>query len=197
MVDPQFDLAAMVEAIDTGDAERIRRLLQEHPEQRTAYTPFAGGTWLHYAALESTLEVVRLLVEAGFDVNQGDRWQGANSLSRAALAGRLDIAEYLLEQGAALDVGSPTRNALFGAIVGRSPEIAKLLLDRGIDSRVRYDSDTMTNMDAVAFAMMRGEREIAHLIARWNAHGDEAAAQAAVAEGLRIARENTKATDAG
>ena len=47
-------------------------------------------------------------------------------------------------------------NPLFARIVGRSPEVAYLLLERGIDTRVRYNTETMKNMDAVAFAMMWG-----------------------------------------
>lgn len=188
-MNPPF-MPSIALAIDAGDAEKVRALFREHPEQLHAFTPFAGGTWLHYAARDSTLEMVKLLLEIGFDVNIPAR-EGELALSRAAVGGHFDIAEHLLDQGSAMDVGSSSRNPLFSAIVGRSPEIARLLLERGIDSTVRYEGD-WKKMDAVAFAMMRGEREIARIIALWNAAGDETAAERALAEGLKVARKNTQ-----
>ena len=184
-------LPAVADAIDSGDLESVRTTFARHPEQLEVYTPFAGGTWLHYAARESTLTMVKLLVELGFEIDRGDRWEGATALTRAAIGGHYDIAEYLLDLGATMDVSSSARNPLFSSILGGSKEIARLLLERGIDSRMRYNNKTWTNMDAVAFAMMQGQREIAHQIGLWNGGGDEASSQAAMIEGLRIARENT------
>lgn len=40
------------------------------------------------------------------------------------------------------------------------------LLDHGIDSLVAYESPTMKSMDAVAFALERGESRIAEAIAK-------------------------------
>ncbi len=127
-----------------------------------------------------------------------------NALSQAASKGRFNIAKYLLDKGALIDTSSSIRNPLFAAIsgsmhinaafpppTGEAPQITRLLLEHGIDSTVRYDSDTMKNMDAVAFAMMMGARELARMIALWNANGDEQAAQVAMDQGLFIAHQNT------
>lgn len=56
--------------------------------------------------------------------------------------------------------------------MGRSPDCVQLLLDAGIDSGVTYNSETMTDMDAVAFALMRGEAECAKFIAAHNLNGN-------------------------
>ena len=177
------------EAIRNGDGPAMQALFAQYPEIVSLRVP-AFGTWLHYASAKGTLDLVKRLIAMGFDVNARDR-EGLGPLQNAAFEGKEEIAEHLLDQGARMDVSASVRNPLFGAVISRSPEIARLLLDRGIDSKVRYDSETMENMDAVAFAMMRGERDIAHMIALHNAGGDETAARAAMAESFEIARKNT------
>jgi hypothetical protein len=56
--------------------------------------------------------------------------------------------------------------------------VVRLLLERGIDATVRYSSETMTDMDATAFALWRGETELARIIALHLAGGNEVKAQA-------------------
>ena len=73
----------------------------------------------------------------------------------------------------------------FAAIVGQSPEVVRLLLERGIDASVRYNSETMTDMDAAAFALWRGENDLTRIIALHLAGGNEVKAQAL----LKAARE--------
>lgn len=180
-------------AIREGSAEDVARLLEEHPIQKSIWTPFGGQTWLGYAAWIGRLDVVKLLIAAGLNINDRDRWDGTNVLDSAISGGHRDLAEYLLDNGADMDVGASVRNPLFAATVAKAPEIVKLLLQRGVDSTARYNGPTMRNMDAVAFAMMQGQREIARMIALHNADGDEAAAEAAMAEGLKVAEENTVA----
>ena len=81
--------------------------------------------------------------------------------------------------------------------LGEAAQIVRLLLERGIDSKVRYNTATMKNMDAVAFAMMMGARAMARIIALWNEGGDVTKAEAAMEEGWQIALANTKPVPAG
>lgn len=188
----------IVDAIDNGDCEAIRALITEHPEQKDFFTPFGSATWLGYAAGYGSLGTVELLIDLGFDVNKGDKYDERKPISNAASKGRSDIVAYLLSQGAVLDTSLSVRNPLFAAISGgtpkadRSPEVVKLLLEAGIDSKVRYNSKTMKNMDALAFARMWGKMECARMIALWNANGDEALAKEALVEAERIAYANTE-----
>lgn len=188
-------LPVVADLIDANNLVALEEVLQMHPEQLRAYTPFAGGTWLHYAAGEGFTEVVELLLTLGADCNAGAKWNGRNALVDAAEYNRYPVAKCLLDHGAHMAVDSSAKNPLFAAIIGCSPDIVKLLLERGMDSTVRYNSDTMKDMDAVAFAMMQGEREIAHMIALWNAKGDEDAARLAMERGLFIAHRNTTPVD--
>lgn len=194
--EPRFNFA-VADAIDSRDSATVRAIFLKHPEQSDVFTPFAGGTWLHYAARESTAEIVEVLLNLGLDPNRGDRWEGRLPLTDASRSGDVAKTKCLLDNGSRIDVSTSVRNPLFSAILGGSPEVTRLLLERAVDSRVRYDSETMKNMDAVAFAIMQGEHEIAHIIALHNAGGDEVAADTAMAEGLKIAHENTMPVPSG
>jgi ankyrin repeat protein len=190
---PEKSLPALIiEAINAEDAGAIRQLLRAHPEQVDAHTFMAGQTWLGYAAQKGKLEAVRSLLAAGSDINKGDRHEGASPLCGAAASNHPSVAAHLVAAGAALSVDASVRNPLFAAIIGRSPDCVRLILDAGIDAAVRYNTRTMADMDAVAFAMMRGEQECAELIALRNTKGDEPAARRAIAEADAVAMRNAR-----
>lgn len=182
----------IVNAIKSDDCEAIKSLFTQDPEQKEFYGPFGSTTWLCYAAAHGSLDAIKTLTDLGLDVNKGDKHDNQTPICYAADNNRSDVVAYLLSQGAVLDTSLSIRNPLFAAIVGRSPETVKLLLEVGVDSKVRYNSKTMKNMDALAFARMQGEMECARMIALWNANGDEALAKEALVEAERIAYANTE-----
>lgn len=65
------DLANLIEAINQGDLERVRFILDTNDElvnQRDE----SGATPLHYATLNGHRQVVRLLLERGAEINSTD-----------------------------------------------------------------------------------------------------------------------------
>ena len=76
-------------------------------------------------------------------------------------------------------------------------KIAELLLDHGIDSTVRYNTDTMKDMDAMAFACMWGRQDIARLIAERQADGDPETVETLLAKAEEIAEANTEPVPEG
>lgn len=62
-----------------------------------------GGTALHAAVLREHIPVMKLLLEAGADPNQGD-WHRIYPLHTAAAYGNAEVIEMLLEYGASADV---------------------------------------------------------------------------------------------
>jgi uncharacterized protein len=182
------------QALRDSDIASLRGLFEEYPEMIELDVP-AFGTWLHKAATQSSVEIIEYLIKRGFDINCKAGNGPETPLSNAATKGRVDIVKYLINNGAHLDTSNSVGNPLFGAIVGRSLECARLLIDAGIDTKASYilEGEVKILSDAVAFAMLRGEREIAHMVALHNANGDESQAQAAMAEGLRIAELRTAA----
>jgi len=180
----------MVEAIRAEACEKIQRLLQENPEQISFNTPFGTQSWLGYAAQIGKLISAKVLVANGIDVNTGDKRDNRKPICGAAANGHLELVEYLIDSGSILDTSLSVRNPLFAAVVGKSSKITQLLLEAGIDSSVRYNSATMTNMDTLAFSLMRGEQKCAEIIAQWNAKNYRVKANALLEEAKSIAENN-------
>lgn len=190
------------DAIRNGDIKRARQLFKEDPIQLEVYTPIGSGTWLHFVAGRGPLDLLQFLLKKGIDINEGDMRDGRNALHDACRAARYDVAEYLLDHGAIMDVSEPVRNPLFACISAyTSPrnrlkpkepfyDIAKLLLDRGIDHTVRY-RDGWDDMDAMGFADMWGRQDIARLIAERQANGDEEKIQALLIKANEAAKRNS------
>ena len=85
-------------AVFLADAARVRALLARHP--RLATTPDGrGDSPIHHAARNGDTEVVRLLIEAGADVNAANP-RGHTVLYCAGGHGHLDTLRLLLDRGA-------------------------------------------------------------------------------------------------
>jgi uncharacterized protein len=125
------------EAAALGDVERLRELLDAHPEAVRAraaddFTP------LHYAAFFADPETARVLVEHGADVNAFARNEQleVTPLHSAAAARRTGTARLLLEHGAdpeARQRGGFT--ALDAAEQNGDGELRRLLLEHGAVAR--------------------------------------------------------------
>ena len=171
-------------AITQCNLSEIKQFIKVHPEHINCYTPFAGGTWLHFAAgmelegeNENYLEVVKCLVELGFDPNKGDSMDGSLPIVSAAREANYDVAKYLLKVGSRLDVNGSgsASNPLFAAIQGGSAKIVKLFLEAGIDTSRTYGEKD--NIDALAFAVLYGQTEIAQVLALHNANNNSVDAE--------------------
>jgi ankyrin repeat protein len=101
-------------AVEDGDLERLRTLLDEHPElvrQR-------GTNGNDLFGMAGGLDVVRLLLERGADLNRGNDY-GSTKLHQAGYGNDLELAELLLAAGARTDLyargdgGTPLVVALF------------------------------------------------------------------------------------
>jgi ankyrin repeat protein len=68
-------------------------------EPRAIYRPAGGWTPLLYSAREGCLECVRILADAGADLNLGDP-ERVSPLLLAVLNMRFDVAAYLIQKGA-------------------------------------------------------------------------------------------------
>jgi len=149
-------------AIKIGQTDTVKDLLEKEPDMLTWMTPF--GTWLHVASAHGHLEIVEYLINAGIDINAQGGTFSTNALERATAKGHLDIAKYLISKNVEFDISEPDRNPLFAAIYGGHLEIVKLLVESNIDISIKYSGETMKDMDAYAFAVERGQTEIAEYL---------------------------------
>lgn len=159
-------------AIRQDNVERVVELIGSDIELLNKVTTF--GTWLHDAATHGKLEIIKRLIDLGADINKRAGVFGGGVLNVAASKGQIEIVRYLLSCGAEMDVSDPVGNPLFGAIQEGNDDIAKLLIDNGIDIHVKYTGGSMKNMDALAFAREYGRKEIINLLdpGEKEEHGD-------------------------
>jgi ankyrin repeat protein len=124
---------------------------------KDATTDF-GFTALHVAATKGHLPVVRLLIDAGADVDRRER-HGVSPLLQAV--GWPGVMEALLDAGADVD-GATVQGVtpLMSAAAFGEMESVRLLLARGADPNRRDDSGS----SAADFAGEKGEDEIASLL---------------------------------
>lgn len=127
-------------ASTTGDADRIREVLQERPELVGAHAD-DGSTALHLAAWLGHIKVAEVLLARGADPCTAT----ANSLAvcplgTAAAAGHPVIAHLLLDRGA--DIDTPQAGGitpLHAAAAHDDAEMVALLLGRGADPALATD----------------------------------------------------------
>ncbi len=192
MMDEIKPYPLITEAIRRHDLEALAALFDRFPDAIGMSVP-GWGTWLHHAAAHGELAMVRYLIEHGLDPASCANDEGRSALAEAAARGHADIVRHFVDLGVAMDTTSAVTNPLFGAIVARSAEVATLLVDAGIDLEPRYRlGASRETLDALALAMLHGTHDIARMIALNASGGDARAADAAMAEGLRIAEAITR-----
>ena len=89
------DLDNLIEAARLGIVDDLKAILHRHPEL-VSQRDDTGATALHYAAFGGHRDAVRLLVEAGADINATDGQFGATPAGWAI--------EYLREMGGYLGI---------------------------------------------------------------------------------------------
>jgi ankyrin repeat protein len=90
-----------------------------------------GVTALHSAAAAGRIDIARLLIDRGADVNASHQGQ-FTALHAAATTGQLELATLLLDRGAEINARSAMgKTALAYAVEAGQSEVAKLLESRG------------------------------------------------------------------
>ncbi|XP_026067891.1 ankyrin repeat and KH domain-containing protein 1 isoform X2 [Carassius auratus] len=116
----------VAEGLNTGP-KTCFKMTQKNLDKRNS----VGETQLHRACIRGDLQMVKVLIEAGSNVNVSDH-AGWTALHEACSRGFVDVAEQLLEAGA--DVTSRGLNGcnpLHDAVASGSYEIVRLLLQFG------------------------------------------------------------------
>lgn len=128
------------------DANRVFKLLLEHPRIDLEAQSSNGSTALMMAAFKHNKAAVKAMIAKGAQVNR----KGWTPLHFAAAAGDLDIMNILLEHHAYIDAGSPSGlTPLMLAAREGMEDAVKLLLAQGADATLK---DNAFRIDAAEFA---------------------------------------------
>ncbi|WP_425618162.1 ankyrin repeat domain-containing protein [Anatilimnocola sp. NA78] len=161
-MDAKETTKAIRTAIKQGDDQAAVSLICADQSQLSAITPF--GTWLHVAAAYGRINVVKKLIEMGADMHLNAGIENATPLFMAAFDGHIEVLDYLLSLGAKADVSRPEGNPLFAAINQGHTQVAKRLIESGIDVHVKYKGTSGAVKDAHSYALDWGRKDIAALI---------------------------------
>lgn len=148
--------------IKTGRIEDVAAMLEREPERLRMTSPF--GTALHAACAHGQLDIVKLLLARGADLNAHGGILGGTPLNTAASEGHLEIVKYLIENGARMETDDPSHNPLLSAIYGWHTDVAKFLVESGLDPSVQYSGETHDWTDALSFAVLWGRTDIAEYL---------------------------------
>ncbi|WP_276325188.1 ankyrin repeat domain-containing protein [Clostridium beijerinckii] len=88
----------------------------------------------------------------------------SNWLYIAVSEGKIEIVKYLISYGVQMNVRNPRNNPLFRVIYEVYVDIAKLLSEKVIDTKIKYNNPFMRNMDALTLAHKKGQNEIVRLL---------------------------------
>ncbi|HPU51832.1 MAG TPA: ankyrin repeat domain-containing protein [Burkholderiaceae bacterium] len=133
-------------------AFKALRVLLESPLTNVNARNKAGETALMYAAGHGELEMARLLLKRGAQINS----QGWTPLHYAASAGHLQMVTWLLENHAYIDAGSPNGTTpLMMAAREKRTTVARYLVEQGADPSLRNEA----GMGAPEYFIRIGEPE--------------------------------------
>ncbi len=137
-------------AAEKGDTKRIAEILKKNPELVNTLNK-AGLTPLHYAALENHVDVAKILLSMGADI-EAKRLGGFTPLHDAIYRKHKDISEFLIAHGAKI------HGEMSEAYIDK--EMVQLLLDLGADVNQRDERD----ISPIDQAVMCGSIDVLKLL---------------------------------
>ncbi len=170
----------LIAATYAGNSETVRLLLEKGAN--ISDQDALRETALTSAAKRGDARMVKILIDAGADLNAG----GRPPLVWAAEEGSVEAVKCLLDHGAAAHQES-LNGALFSAAVRGPLEVVKLLLDRGADPNSAAGFAGYTPLMGAAYSESAGAETVGLLLAK----GADLKAKGANGEtGLSLARKH-------
>jgi uncharacterized protein len=152
----------LIEACKNGDSDSVTSLLQQgaSPDAFTPDEPHGGMTALRWAVIRNHLNVVKVLLEAGADVNAKSA-DGITVLMVAAATGNTEMVGLFLDKGAEIDAQcSRGTTALMSASEEGNVDIMRMLLERG----AAVNTKTLKGATALVQACIIGSPEYKNTI---------------------------------
>lgn len=157
-------------AVKAGDVARVKELLGGRTSLVNARDTEGNATPLFYAACNESVEIVKLLITSGANVN-ADNKNGNTPLHCAATKGLAEVARLLIANGANVNASNrdgtiPLHNAAFAG--AGNPEVARLLIASGSN----VNAVGLSGSTPLHQAALGGYLEIAKLLLDSRANAD-------------------------
>lgn len=162
MPDPATDPRAakwVIDAILTGDPGRVDALLKKGATPNIAT---GGDSPLIYAARRNEIEMVRLLLDAGADINyRNDR--GETALMTCSIRGTTELLTLLLERGSDVHAVDDNGHTVLGKVISRPTDtepLTRLCIVKGASiHQPGYNGQT-----PLAYAVIYNRVDVARLL---------------------------------
>jgi len=153
---------ALFKAVDAGNAAKVVSLLNKGVDPND-HDPEDGSTALIRAAKDNHLQIARILLDHGADINErGLGMPGATAIMLAASHGNADMVRLLIAHGADIKARDAYAHytVLMWAAGSGTPETAGILLDHGANLKAR---DIPHGSTPLMIAAANGKAEIVRL----------------------------------
>lgn len=149
------------QAAKNGDVATVKAMLDRYPELADAReNSMFELTALHGAAYKGEVEVARLLISRGADVNARAS-DGNTPLVEAATHNRLDMVKLLLDSGADVNAANDRGDIpLHWAAARGNQEVVRLMILKGADVNAR-NNDGNTPL---GLAVSKGHEEMTEML---------------------------------
>jgi ankyrin repeat protein len=150
----------ILEAVRDGNIPGLKKLIKS--KAKLDFVNSREMTPLMIASADNNLEIVKILVEAGANINIKNNENGKNALMYAASLGYFEVCDYLISQkGMLIDAKDKEgKTALMHAVFNARKEVVQLLIEKKANVHAR----TNTEESALSLAMRGGRAEIIKIL---------------------------------
>ena len=141
--------SSLQDAVRKGRDETVKSLIAEGTDVHAINV--RGQTPLHLAAMTDNVDVVRMLINGGADIDVVDPGNNIRPLHNAATNGCTNVCEFLLKHGADMDAQTATGNtALHLAAENRHVDVVSLLLSFHANHGIKNNAGVTAEQIATA-----------------------------------------------
>ncbi|MCP5369834.1 MAG: ankyrin repeat domain-containing protein [Rickettsiaceae bacterium] len=150
----------------TNNTDKFVTLLKTYPGLATKQYSKSKKSLLHVAAINGHVDIVKILIKYGADVNKQDVW-GHTSLYYAAGCGHVNIVGILVENNANVNTKDPCSGSiLHAAAYNGHVDIIKILIE---NHNTNIHIEDKYGLTALHYAAINGHNAIVKLLVTYGA----------------------------